>query len=63
MTIYMVSISNDPSTSETIDDPSALSNVILVMKKKYFVDVFVNSECIHLYILCIVPRRSYRENH
>ena len=34
MTIYMVSISNDPSTSETIDDPSALSNIFLVMKKK-----------------------------
>ena len=25
------------------------------------VDVFVTSECIHLYILCIVPRCSYRE--
>ena len=26
-----------------------------------FVDVFVTSECIHLYILCIVPRCFYRE--
>ena len=26
MTIYMVSISNDPSTSKTINDPMALSN-------------------------------------
>ena len=25
------------------------------------VDVFVTSECIHLYILCIVPRCLFRE--
>ena len=30
-------------------------------KKLCLVDVFVTSECIHLYILCIVPRCSYQE--
>ena len=29
--------------------------ILCTMYLDHFVDVFVTSECIHLYILCIVP--------
>ena len=35
-----------------------LDNMIL---GSYLVDVFVTSECIHLYILCILPRCLFQE--
>ena len=34
---------------------------LLALRMDRNVDVFVTSECIHLYILCIIPRCLFRE--